>query len=607
MIKIWSFNTTLRNPDRVVDFFNVLSKFEGEEWNEKTQTQYFLEQIQQRIYKPTKLTDVENSKYQEDGYLFSDDELYKMASRSNKELGIRGRQPMSACKRLGLVSVENKKLKLSELGNLYTKNQITERELFVNFIFKLQGPIPNNPTFNEKNGFNIKFFPALIRLINTVNTEMKNNGLNPYGITRTELDIFGTSLTNHEVLDSAVNNLLDFRKNIESIKNKKEHNFDIKYLNNYKLAYSKLPKDASIDKQRKTIDNFKEYGDSLFRYLLKTGFVRSRGFRMVDISESFLPQAKLLDESNEVKPIIFNSEKEYFEYLTDLNSYKPPWTEENTIKQLEEDLIQYFKESTGKEINLEKKVELESKFNISSETEVVTTIRQALIKNKQDEMAKEVNDSSYLRDIISKRFTEMAKREKGKINDIPVELKYELEYRSFQAILSINDALSVDPTYKSSEDLIPTGFAPGRPDLTSDYEKFGLVTEVTMMTGQQQWHHESGAILDHYFEFCKNNSERTNYLLFLAPKIHERTFNTLWGHSNFGFDNSKELGIELKIVPLSMFQWSDVLNYFVEIKENNKKDDSQLLMNLLEELVCNQNESKPEWKERLSKIVSELV
>ena len=49
MRKLWSFNTTLRNPDRVVDFFNVLAKFEDEEWNEKTQTQYFLEQIQERI------------------------------------------------------------------------------------------------------------------------------------------------------------------------------------------------------------------------------------------------------------------------------------------------------------------------------------------------------------------------------------------------------------------------------------------------------------------------------------------------------------------------------------------------------------------------------
>ena len=607
MRKLWSFNTTLRNPDRVVDFFNVLAKFEDEEWNEKTQTQYFLEQIQERIYKPSKLNEVEENNYQDESYKFSNDELVNMATRSNKELSIRGRQPMSACKRLGLVSVENKKLKLSELAKLYKTNQITEREIFINFIFKLQGPIPNNSTFNDKNGFNVKLFPALIRLITTVNAKMENDGHKPYGITRDELDIFGTSLINYEDLDSSINGLLNFRKNIKSIKNNKEHNADIRYLSNFKLDYSKLPKDASKDRQRKTIDKFGEYGDSLLRYLLKTGFIRSRGFRMVDISESFLPQSKLLDENNEVKPINFSNEKEYFEYLTNLNSYKPPWTEESTLKQLEDDLISYFKETTGEEINLEKKVELESKYNLSSESEIVTTVRQALIKNKQDEMAEEVNDPLYLKDVISKRFSEMAQRKKGEIKDIPVELRFELEYRSFQAILSINDALSVDPTYKSSEDLIPTGFAPGKPDLTSDYRNFGLVTEVTMMTDQKQWHHESGAILDHYFEFCKNNTGRPNYLLFLAPKIHDRTFNNLWGHSNFGFENSKEIGVELKIVPLSMFQWSDILNYFAELKDKNKKDDSQLLMNLLEELTCNENESKPEWKERLSQIVSELV
>ena len=36
-----------------------------------------------------------------------------------------------------------------------------------------------------------------------------------------------------------------------------------------------------------------------------------------------------------------------------------------------------------------------------------------------------------------------------------IDLSKELEFRSFASIASINDLIKIEPTYKSSEDLIP--------------------------------------------------------------------------------------------------------------------------------------------------------
>ena len=35
--KLWSFSTTLRHPDRVVDFLTALETFDGKDWNNETQ------------------------------------------------------------------------------------------------------------------------------------------------------------------------------------------------------------------------------------------------------------------------------------------------------------------------------------------------------------------------------------------------------------------------------------------------------------------------------------------------------------------------------------------------------------------------------------------
>jgi hypothetical protein len=52
--KVWSLNTTLRNPDRMEDMLRVLSSIEGQRFDLEGQKRFFGLQIQKRLYKPTK-------------------------------------------------------------------------------------------------------------------------------------------------------------------------------------------------------------------------------------------------------------------------------------------------------------------------------------------------------------------------------------------------------------------------------------------------------------------------------------------------------------------------------------------------------------------------
>ena len=54
MKKLWSFSTTLRSPDRIIDFLNVLTNLENQKWNNETQEKFQILLIQNRKYVPEK-------------------------------------------------------------------------------------------------------------------------------------------------------------------------------------------------------------------------------------------------------------------------------------------------------------------------------------------------------------------------------------------------------------------------------------------------------------------------------------------------------------------------------------------------------------------------
>ena len=55
MKKPWSISTTVRNPDRIRSFLQVVKDFEGVEFDQDQQIKFQIALIQKRLYKPTGL------------------------------------------------------------------------------------------------------------------------------------------------------------------------------------------------------------------------------------------------------------------------------------------------------------------------------------------------------------------------------------------------------------------------------------------------------------------------------------------------------------------------------------------------------------------------
>jgi len=65
MKKPWSISTTVRNPERLRNFLNVLKILEGQPFNSDNQIKYQILLIQHKLYKPTQLTKEQEGYYKD--------------------------------------------------------------------------------------------------------------------------------------------------------------------------------------------------------------------------------------------------------------------------------------------------------------------------------------------------------------------------------------------------------------------------------------------------------------------------------------------------------------------------------------------------------------
>lgn len=124
----WSISTTLRNPERIVDFLKVLSRFEGRPFNDKTQGLFFKELIKTKLYTPTGISDYYKQKF-EDPEEFTNKELEDILSQVHYEnksfnndqemaYAMRGRTAVSNITKMGLAIAKESMgaVRITDLG-----------------------------------------------------------------------------------------------------------------------------------------------------------------------------------------------------------------------------------------------------------------------------------------------------------------------------------------------------------------------------------------------------------------------------------------------------------------------------------------------------------
>ena len=166
MKRAWSISTTVRNPDRIRGFLEVLKDFEGVEFNENQQIKFQIALIKRKLYKPTGLDEKLSGYYNSPSDMSekqAKDIFEHMKEKSTvlaDDLGLRGRTSIAPLSKMGLVVSKQtvSKLYITNFGKKFLQKDFDMGEIFLEYFFKWTLPNPDNKGFSDKNLWRMKQF-----------------------------------------------------------------------------------------------------------------------------------------------------------------------------------------------------------------------------------------------------------------------------------------------------------------------------------------------------------------------------------------------------------------------------------------------------------------
>lgn len=592
-MRFWSVSTTIRNPERIRSFLQVLQLMEGETWTNDNQKRFQVLLIRYKIYGfgesqfHNTLTDEQNS------WLDSNNVSYEQAEKildSKNYVGggdMRGRQSFNPLEKMGLAYLdENNKIRITSFGNYFLQENYDLGEVFFRSFIKWQYPNPDANKYKAIEGYDIKPFVATLHLISKVNKICEERGMTVKGVSRIEFALFFVSLSNYQNIDNTAQQLIDFRREFESIKDRDEQkefteNYFQQHFSNYESWH-----------------NAKEYTDNIIRYFRLTRYIYIRGNGWyIDIEPRRAVEINALLESDNASSLVFNSKEDYIQYIG--NSELPilPWEKTSTlqdvIKNLREELEIKYNELFKLGISLPIFPE-----NIAQNSEINTLKSHisSLREYRRILFEKETHFYSQSTENI-----EVYVETLNKIFQISTGRPVELERSVTLGLNALNDAINIKPNYPVGDDNEPTFTAPAnKPDIECFYENFNVICEVTLLTNRSQWYNEGQPVMRHIRDFEKTYSEKDTYCLFIAPKLHRDTVNTFWVSVKYEYEGQKQ-----KIVPISITQFIQLLEILKENKERGVFLTHQKLRELYDSIVevTNQVNNSEEWIKSIPKLI----
>jgi hypothetical protein len=546
-IRLWSVSTTIRSPERIRAFLLVLKELELETWNKKIQKKFQVLLIQRKIYGFGEPQFENTLSEKHSSWLHSKNMTYKQAEEildSKNYVGggeMRGRQSFNPLEKMGLVFIDNdKKVRITDFGELFLSENYDLGNIFFRSLLKWQYPNPDLNKYLEKDGYNIKPLVATFHLIKKVNKICVRENLKEIGVSRTEFAIFFTTLLNYKNIDDVAENVVSFRLQYESGISKAEKvNFAENYFNEY---YS------NFDSWK----NANEYTDNIIRYFRLTRYFYLRGNDFyIDLEPRRQIEIDSILEQYNASAIKFDSKVDYVKYLGDIKSQKMPWETEDKQKNIINLLQKDMKET--EQILQSKKIKLPS-HKPKNDIESLRTYKRKLLDLSTHYELQELGNIEDCIENLQNIFKLSDKK--------PVEL----ERLITNGLHALNDALEIKPNYPVGDDNLPTFTAPAnKPDIECFYKTFNSICEVTLLSNRSQWFNEGQPVMRHFRDFEAKSNRESNYCLFIAPKIHRDTGNTFWISTKYEYEGEKQ-----KIIPLTISQFVEILQFLLKIKRRNK-------------------------------------
>ena len=567
MPDVWSINTTIRNPERLQGFLRVLSLLEGEIFDEETQGLYQKELIRHKLFMPNATPEELKMEY-ENPEPFSDEDAEKIFSLVN-DPAMRGRTSASRFNQMGLAIARKKKgpVVITDLGRDFLDDDFSKEHNFLfNYFVKWQLP---NPLENGYADFDIKPFLATLYVINKVNDLEGNRKNKRKGISKNEFALFIIPMKKYTEIDDVCEEIIKYRDFVKESSDEEMEIFNEMLRKKAKEVFNVV----SENEINKKYNNLRDYADSVIRWFRKTQYIIYRGSkRYVDISPSRLEQAKQLINTLSLSSDHYETEEEYMSYLNNKDLPVLPW--ETNIEDKKEVII-----NLGDLIK-KRQDDIDSNFPNRRQHDFIWKPTFLPSQGLSDLREMEVEFKQHL-DTLTNEFTTLKESDLGNLANYITELNSLanltstkkkdkaplcLEWYTSLSLMALDDSLEIKPNIVKADDGLPLFTAGGGvADIECFYESFNLIVEVTLIKSRAQLQNEVLPISRHFVDMKDKFLDKTCYCLFLAPFVHRDSLNYFYFFINNGFE-----GHDLNLIPLTIEQFTNLLNY-VLINSNNGK------------------------------------
>lgn len=490
-LKMYSFNTTVRMPDKNIEFLELFKKYEGTLFDNVQRTNYYIDAIKAGIVKPMNMSPETREKIRR-GEELTSDEIKEVLQNNIPHNGFGGRVGdfMSAMASQGFLQKQGKRYRLTNLGNELLSNPENETDIYIKAMINLQyGSIDRKTATNKA----IPFL-NMIFVMNELEQYYYKEKLTYKGISDFELGTFVFTMKD-----------CNYKKSVEDI---------LKYrkLNGGKTDYEYAMKYIHEDNGVLSISEgtLKDYTDEVLRKFKKTGlFIEDREYKKNYYRFSPIEEEKiklLIDNYSEYKWLNYTDADKYFNKI---ESYVLPWEADDSLYA---QILRKKAEIVGLTDSLDKmnkklRDEIESKYN------------DYIFQNSV------LEDFNY--DLIIHELQMINGKQKGYSILPDTENYVKLEWFTSLLLSKKFGKTSVKSNLKFYDDGTPKCCAGGgEADIEFYTPNMNYNIEVTTISNKtQQVNNETTSVLRHLNDTNNAEEGKKTTAILVAPYIHYDTIN----------------------------------------------------------------------------------
>lgn len=510
--KIFSINTTVRNPKRNTDFLRYFKPYDGKLFTESLAYRYFFDLVSNGVYRFTDIS--ESVKYKiENGIQLEEQEAIDAIKDNPQATGLYGRvmTQLRSMKDQGFLMFEPlkrglNKIHITSLGYELIDSSVDATLTYTKAMIGMHANSPIRSTMLNKS----RPFLNTLFVIREVKKAWEKLGYEAKGILQHEFSVFVLSMKDCDY-KTAVNDIIEYRK-------KFKYKVNMPYILEYLSAKGILPIAQN--------SLLKDYPDDVFRKFEMTGLIVKRGAfgnTYYDYSSYNIEKIEsILTEYADYCFHQFGTQRDYYNYIDEISI---PWQKSEIIRRK-------IVESKAKILG----IKINPSYTLAQQEELL----DRFFYNKTLENAVEKYDYK----LINKELLILSGtiKEKSKFDDISEPLR--LEYLLALLIGKRYGTKGLVSNIIYNEDGAPLHFAPaGKCDIIFHHVDGSFILEPTMQRGKNQiLNNETANVARHVKEETQDTGIEYRAMM-IAPYVHPDVA------SFFQFKASKD---KVKIAPLNI-------------------------------------------------------